>query len=158
MSALRYDHPMPCTADCRSTRRADAALVPTVPRRRLHSWRTTIVALTVAAVVCLAALLYATGGAPFGPTVSFDGLNSRYAMLIDADSGEVIQSRDADARMYPASLTKVMTAVVVLDHAETLDDVVEAPADMFPALWEQNASMAGCSRGRAPPWRICCTG
>ena len=34
-------------------------------------------------------------------------------MLIDADSGEAIASRDADARMYPASLTKVMTAVVV---------------------------------------------
>ena len=93
-----------------------------------------IVALTVAAVVCLAALLYTTGGAPFGPTVSFDGLSSRYAMLIDADSGEVIQSRDADARMYPASLTKVMTAVVVLDQADALDAVVEAPADMFPTV------------------------
>lgn len=158
MSASRYDHQIPRTAVCRPARRADAAPVSTVPRRRSHSWRTTIVALTVAAVVCLAALLYATGGAPFGPTVSFDGLSSRYAMLIDADSGEVIQSRDADARMYPASLTKVMTAVVVLDHVDALDDVVEAPADMFPALWEQNASMAGLQPGRAPRWRICCTG
>ena len=54
-----------------------------------------------------------------------------------------------DARMYPASLTKVMTAVVVLDHADALDDVVEAPADMFPALWEQNASMAGLQPGES---------
>ncbi len=44
--------------------------------------------------------------------VSFDGLNSRYAMLIDADSGEAIASRDADARMYPASLTRDMTTLV----------------------------------------------
>lgn len=114
MSASRYDHPMPRTAACRPARRVDAAPVPTVPRRRSHSWRTTIAVVMAAAIVCLAALLYATGGAPFGPTVSFDGLSSRYAMLIDADSGEVIESRDADARMYPASLTKVMTAVVVL--------------------------------------------
>lgn len=149
MSASRYDHQIPRTAVCRPARRADAAPVSTVPLRRLHSWRTTIAVVMAAAIVCLAALLYATGGAPFGPTVSFDGLNSRYAMLIDADSGEVIQSRDADARMYPASLTKVMTAVVVLDHAETLDDVVEAPADMFPALWEQNASMAGLQPGES---------
>ena len=147
MSAFRYDDPMARPAAYRSMHRADAA--PTAPRKRLRSWRTTIVALTVAAVVCLAALLYATGGAPFGPTVSFDGLSSRYAMLIDADSGEAIASRDADARMYPASLTKVMTAVVVLDHADALDDVVEAPADMFPALWEQNASMAGLQPGES---------
>ena len=86
-------------------------------------------------------------GAPFGPTVSFDGLSSRYAMLIDADSGEVIQSRDADARMYPASLTKVMTAVVVLDHAETLDGVVEAPADMSRRCGS-----------RTPRWRACSPG
>ena len=51
--------------------------------------------------------------------------------------------------MYPASLTKVMTAVVVLDHAEALDDVVEAPSDIFPALWEQNASMAGLQPGES---------
>ena len=51
--------------------------------------------------------------------------------------------------MYPASLTKVMTAVVVLDHADELDAVVEAPADMFPALWEQNASMAGLQPGES---------
>ena len=149
MSASRYDRQIPRTAVCRPARRADAAPVSTVPRRRSHSWRTTIAVVMAAAIVCLAALLYATGGAPFGPTVSFDGLNSRYAMLIDADSGEVIESRDADARMYPASLTKVMTAVVVLDHAEALDDVVEAPADMFPALWEQNASMAGLQPGES---------
>ncbi len=51
--------------------------------------------------------------------------------------------------MYPASLTKVMTAVVVLDHAATWDAVVEAPAAMFPELWEQNASMAGLQPGES---------
>lgn len=149
MSASRYDHPILRPTATSPARRTDAAPVPTVPRRRSHSWRTAVAVVMAAAIVCLAALLYATGGAPFGPTVSFDGLNSRYAMLIDADSGEAIASRDADARMYPASLTKVMTAVVVLDHADELDAVVEAPADMFPALWEQNASMAGLQPGES---------
>ena len=149
MSASRYDHPILRPTATSPARRTDAAPVPTAPHRRLHSWRTAVAVVMAAAIVCLAALLYATGGAPFGPTVSFDGLNSRYAMLIDADSGEAIASRDADARMYPASLTKVMTAVVVLDHADALDDVVEAPADMFPALWEQNASMAGLQPGES---------
>ena len=149
MSASRYDPPMLRTAAYRPTQRTDTVPTPTVPHRRLHSWRAAIAVAMAAAIVCLTALLYTTGGAPFGLTVSFDGLNSRYAMLIDADSGEAIASRDADARMYPASLTKVMTAVVVLDHADALDDVVEAPADMFPALWEQNASMAGLQPGES---------
>ena len=79
-------------------------------------------------------------------------------MLIDADSGEVIQSRDADARMYPASLTKVMTAVVVLDHADELDAVVEAPADMFPGAVGAERLDGGPAAGESAPWRICCTG
>lgn len=37
------------------------------------------------------------------------------AMVIDARSGEVLHSRSADARLHPASLTKMMTLYVVFD-------------------------------------------
>ncbi|QYX56382.1 serine hydrolase [Roseovarius sp. SCSIO 43702] len=50
------------------------------------------------------------------------------AMVIDARSGEVLHSRNADTRLHPASLTKMMTLYVVFEAVENgeigLDDYV----------------------------------
>ncbi len=40
------------------------------------------------------------------------------AVVIDARTGEVLHSRNADARLHPASLTKMMTLYVVFDAIE----------------------------------------
>ena len=42
--------------------------------------------------------------------VTLDGLNSPHAILLQADSGEVLAEKDADSTIYPASMTKMMTA------------------------------------------------
>jgi len=45
--------------------------------------------------------------------------NSRYAALVmNADSGDVIYSRSADQRRYPASLTKLMTLYLLFEAIE----------------------------------------
>lgn len=47
------------------------------------------------------------------------GLAAPYAaMVIDARSGEVLHSRNADTRLHPASLTKMMTLYVVFEAVE----------------------------------------
>ena len=50
------------------------------------------------------------------------------AMVIDARSGKVLHSRNADTRLHPASLTKMMTLYVVFEAVENgeigLDDVI----------------------------------
>jgi len=50
------------------------------------------------------------------------------AMVMDARSGEVLHSRNADTRLHPASLTKMMTLYVVFEAVENgeigLDDFV----------------------------------
>ena len=40
------------------------------------------------------------------------------AMVIDARSGKVLHARNADRRLHPASLTKMMTLYVVFDAIE----------------------------------------
>lgn len=40
------------------------------------------------------------------------------AMVMDARSGEILHSRNADTRLHPASLTKMMTLYVVFDAVE----------------------------------------
>ena len=49
------------------------------------------------------------------------GLSAQYAVAIDANSGLVLYNKNMDERMYPASMTKVMTAIVALDMIENLD-------------------------------------
>jgi len=50
------------------------------------------------------------------------------AMVMDARSGEILHSRNADTRLHPASLTKMMTLYVVFEAVENgeigLDDYV----------------------------------
>ena len=43
------------------------------------------------------------------------------AMLLDAHTGEVLFEKDADAKMYPASITKVMTCIITLANTEMSD-------------------------------------
>ncbi len=46
--------------------------------------------------------------------------NSRYAAyVIDANTGQVLFSRNADARRYPASLTKMMTIYLIFEAIES---------------------------------------
>ena len=50
------------------------------------------------------------------------------AMVMDARTGEVLHSRNADTRLHPASLTKMMTLYIAfeaVEHGEiSLDTVV----------------------------------
>lgn len=60
-------------------------------------------------------------------------ISSRDAVLIDADTGEVLFAQNADATAYPASTTKIMTALLTVEAIENgeinLDDVVTAYDD-----------------------------
>lgn len=50
------------------------------------------------------------------PEVTAEGF-----MLIDIDSGKVLGSKNSDQRLYPASLTKLMTALLTVTLAKDLD-------------------------------------
>ena len=42
-------------------------------------------------------------------------IDARYVILQDHFSGEILYEKDADAEIYPASMTKIMTTIVVFD-------------------------------------------
>ena len=44
-------------------------------------------------------------------------------MLVDQDTGAVLYEKNPDARIAPASTTKIMTALVALDHVQLADEV-----------------------------------
>ena len=77
----------------------------TSPYRRKHRRRAfrRLFWLLVLALATLLLLLWPR-------RVTLDGLNSPHAILLRADSGEVLAEKDADSTIYPASMTKMMTA------------------------------------------------
>lgn len=50
-------------------------------------------------------------------------LSAAAAILMDADSGEILYEKDAARKMRIASTTKIMTALVVLEHAQLTDTI-----------------------------------
>lgn len=98
-----------------------------------------------AALLVLMAL--ATPG--LAPLVAQSSDNSRYAsIVVDAASGEVLFSRFADSRRYPASITKVMTLYMAFDALQQgkvrLDDVIV----VSPRAASQPPSKLGLAAGQ----------
>src|SRR5207248_7910652 len=54
--------------------------------------------------------------------------DARAFTVVNATSGEVLASRDAHARLPVASITKLMTVLVALDHLKA-DDTVTVTAE-----------------------------
>lgn len=59
-------------------------------------------------------------------SLTAEDLYASACILIDAPSGKVLFERDADAQMYPASTTKIMTLLVALEAAQ-LNEAVTIP-------------------------------
>ena len=74
-------------------------------------------------------------------------INSKNAILLDLASGQVLAEKFPDEKIAPASLTKIMTAIIVLEHYDDLEIMIEMPDDMYTYLVEQNASVAGFIAG-----------
>ncbi len=64
-----------------------------------------------------------TGGSSTINTVTVPEIQSQGAVLMDAATGTLIYSKNADTRYYPASITKLMTALLVAERCN-LDDTV----------------------------------
>ncbi len=65
-------------------------------------------------------------------------ITARAALLADAETGKILWQRNTNLRCYPASLTKIMTAVLVLERGN-LEDWVTVPKD---AAFTGESSMA----------------
>ena len=75
-------------------------------------------------------------------------VNSEVAVLINLDKDIVVYEKNPTKKVYPASLTKIMTAMVVLDNVKDLDNTTfEAPLVVFDELYGMGASAVGYSRG-----------
>ena len=74
-------------------------------------------------------------------------LYSENALLIDLESNTVLVQKNADARIYPASMTKVMTVLVAAEQIENWDETFTMTQSIIDPLFLADASMAGFVHG-----------
>lgn len=62
-------------------------------------------------------------------------------LVVDGDTGATLLESNASARLAPASLTKIATAIVVLERNPNLDAVIEVHPDLEKLLLEDSSTM-----------------
>ncbi len=68
---------------------------------------------------------------------------SEAAYLVNLDTNTVIYEKNPDKVMYPASLTKIMTAIIAIENIDDLSGTqIEAPSYIFDELYQTGASTA----------------
>lgn len=76
-----------------------------------------------------------------------DEIECRNAILIDVKGNTVVAEKGGDDRIFPASMTKVMTALVAVENCESLDETATVPYEVVAPLAAENATVAGLSPG-----------
>ena len=67
------------------------------------------------------------------------------AVLIDAHTGLALYSKNADKQMYPASTTKIMTAILAIENGN-MDDIITVSADAVNSI-SYDSSKANLAEG-----------
>lgn len=76
-------------------------------------------------------------------SIPIDNLHSPNAILVRLDDHTILMRKNSEQKIYPASLTKIMTAIVAIENLSDLQKKIELPNAMFQKLNEADASMAG---------------
>lgn len=72
-----------------------------------------------------------------------DNLYSTNVILLRLDDRSVLMQKNSEQKIYPASLTKIMTAIVAIEHMPDLQEKISLSSSMFQSLYKEDASMAG---------------
>ena len=98
--------------------------------------RVLCVLLSVAAFVCLL---------PLPGAAQEIELASEAAVLMDAETGQILYGKNMDSQMYPASITKVLTGLLALKYAKETDKVTmtQEGVDQVPRTSSHIALEAG---------------
>ena len=84
------------------------------------------------------------------PMPCYDLLGNIYsneAILIDAETGVVLDEKNPDTQAYPASVTKMMTLLIACEQLSDYDELSPLPREIYDTLYYQDLSTAGFECG-----------
>ncbi len=74
-------------------------------------------------------------------------LDSPYASLMDAQTGELLAVKRGDEKIFPASMTKMLTVITAIENIPDLDATIYMEEDFYEDLYDEDASRAGFEPG-----------
>lgn len=80
-------------------------------------------------------------------TENTEQLSSHSALMIDLDEGRICYSKNQNEKLPIASLTKIMTALTVIEKSDSLDAEYTFNGDIISRMTASHASVAGFSAG-----------
>lgn len=90
---------------------------------------------------------YAFEGADSAAAVNAETVLSTYALLVDLDNNTVVAQRNANDRMIPASMTKILTVLVAAEHVTDLDDTFTITREITDYSYSNDCSAVGFGDG-----------
>lgn len=75
--------------------------------------------------------------------ITSETVESTNAVLIRADSGDIVAEKEADEVINPASMTKILTVLTAADHIEDLNDTYTITRDVTDYSYTNEASIVG---------------
>mgnify|MGYP001407505690 CR=1 FL=1 len=67
-------------------------------------------------------------------------ISAPYVVLQDHHSGEILYEKDADIRIYPASMTKIMTTIIVFDMLKSGETSLDEKITISENAWRMSQS------------------
>ena len=84
-------------------------------------------------------------------TKTITGIRSEYAILIDLSTNTVVADKNGDKRIYPASMTKLMTLIVAAENIKDLDEHFTFSYAITDPAYKAGASVAGFLSSESVP-------
>ena len=84
-----------------------------------------------------------------------DQIEADGALLMDAKSSTILYAKNENTHYFPASITKVLTAIVVLEHVENLEEKVTFSQEATRGNLENNSTVIAASPGDKLSVRDC---
>ena len=80
-------------------------------------------------------------------SITPDELKSSNAILFNLEKNTILMEKNIKDKIYPASLTKIMTAILAIESISDLNEEITLSNDVFKGLYEAGAAMAGFKPG-----------
>lgn len=75
--------------------------------------------------------------------ISDNKINSTSAIAININTKEVVYSKNPEDKIYPASLTKIMTTILGVENTDNINKQIVIPGSVLNNSYSASASMAG---------------
>ena len=79
--------------------------------------------------------------------ITSEEVYSTYGLLINLDTGKVVASKDGNVRINPASMTKILTLLVAVEHLNNIDDSFTMTQEIGDYVFKNDCSQVGFEVG-----------